>query len=65
MSKPNEDFMSAIRLNKKFDEFTLKLVTITSKLETLSTKQINQLSSTFDQMAKILDDILEETNGNC
>lgn len=60
MSKPNEDFMSAIRLNQKFDEFTLKLVTITSKIETLSTKQIDQLSSTFDQMAKILDDIMEE-----
>lgn len=59
MDKSKKDFMSSIRLNQKFDEFTLKLLTITSKLETLSTKQIDQLSSTFDQMTKIVNDIME------
>ena len=60
MNKSSEDFMRSMRLSKKIDEFTLKLVDTMSKLETLSNKQIDQLSSTFGQMTKIIDDIMEE-----
>lgn len=63
MNKSSEDFMRSMRLSKKFDEFTLKLVETMSKLETLSNKQIDQLSSTFDQMTKIINDIMEGNNG--
>lgn len=59
MNKSSEDFMRSMRLSKKFDEFTLKLVETMSKLETLSNKQLDQLSSTFDQMTKIINDIME------
>lgn len=65
MDKSSEDFINDIRLSKKINEFTETAIVMMNKLDKLSTKQINQIISTFDQMSKIINDILEETNGNC
>ena len=47
-------------LGAKNIKLTQKLMDAIEKIPTLSIKQIDQLSSTFDQMAKIINDILEE-----
>lgn len=60
MDKSSENFINDIRLSKKIDEFTETAIVMMNKLDKLSTKQINQIISTFDQMTKIINDILEE-----
>jgi GTP-binding protein EngB required for normal cell division len=60
MDKSSENFINDIRLSKKINEFTETAIVMMNKLDKLSTKQINQIISTFDQMAKIIDDIMEE-----
>ena len=60
MNKSSEDFINNIRLSKKIDEFTETAIVMMNKLDKLSTKQINQIISTFDQMTKIIDDIMED-----
>lgn len=60
MDKSSEDFINDIRLSKKINEFTETVIVMMNKLDRLSTKQINQIISAFDQMAKILDDIMED-----
>ena len=52
--------LAVVNLGAKNIKLTQKLTDAIDKIPTLSIKQINQLSSTFDQMAKILDDIMEE-----
>ena len=47
-------------LGAKNIKLTQKLMDAIEKIPTLSIKQIDQLSSTFDQMAKIINDILED-----
>ena len=47
-------------LGAKNIKLTQKLRDAIEKIPTLSTKQIDQLSSTFDQMSKIIDDIIKE-----
>jgi GTP-binding protein EngB required for normal cell division len=59
MDKSSEDFINDIRLSKKIDEFTETAIVMMNKLDKLSTKQINQIISTFDQMSKIINDIME------
>lgn len=60
MDKSSENFINDIRLSKKIDEFTETAIVMTNKLDKLSTKQINQIISTFDQMSKIINDIMED-----
>ena len=60
MDKSSEDFINDIRLSKKIDEFTETAIVMMNKLDKLSTKQINQIISTFDQMSKIINDIMED-----
>lgn len=60
MNKSSEDFINDIRLSKKIDEFTETAIVMMNKLDKLSTKQINQIISTFDQMTKIVNDIMED-----
>lgn len=60
MDKSSENFINDIRLSKKIDEFTETAIVMMNKLDKLSTKQINQIISTFDQMTKIINDIMEE-----
>lgn len=60
MDKSSENFMRSLRFSHKFNELTVKIVEMESKLGTLSGKQIDQLSSTFDQMTKIINDIMED-----
>lgn len=60
MDKSSENFLKSLRFSHKFNEFTLKILQMESKLESLSDNQLDQLSSLFDQMTKILDDIMEE-----
>lgn len=47
-------------LGAKNIKLTQKLMDAIEKIPTLSTKQIDQLSSTFDQMTKIVNDIMED-----
>ena len=60
MNKSSEDFINNIKIKKKIDEFTETAIVMMNKLDKLSTKQINQIISTFDQMTKIIDDIMED-----
>lgn len=47
-------------LGAKNIKLTQKLMDAIEKIPTLSIKQIDQLSSTFDQMTKIVNDIMED-----
>jgi GTP-binding protein EngB required for normal cell division len=60
MDKSSENFINDIRLSKKIDEFTETAIVMMNKLDKLSTEQINQIISTFDQMTKIVNDIMED-----
>lgn len=60
MNKSSEDFINDIRLSKKINEFTETAIVMMNKLDKLSTKKINQIISTFDQMSRIINDILED-----
>lgn len=55
-----EKVLAVRNLEAKHIKLSQKIIDAVEKIPNLSIKQIDQLSSTFDQMTKILDDIMEE-----
>lgn len=60
-----ERLICAANYADKTDRLIDTLETVTKKAPDLSIKQLDLISSLYEQMAKLINDILEETNGNC